>query len=251
MSDIPRLIALHEHATAGLDICVKRDASQWEYLLQKAEHPIKILAADGGEETSGYAVILPAAEHLDVLEYSLPTMADGMALLQILRETELPEVRIAWPKQGTLAKLARSLGSQVVYSSQWLWRIPDVPKLLMRIAPVLSERLAGSPWHAFSEDVVVNTYRAAYRLSFMRGELTGTEAIGFVDSSMGADGGDLCIPPEAWVRLILGYRNLDELYDAWPDISVKPEKRDLFDTLFPHLNTYLYTPYHYLGQAGD
>ena len=30
----------------------------------------------------------------------------------------------------------------------------------------------------------------------------------------------LCIPPEAFVRLALGYRGLEELRDAWPDIVV-------------------------------
>jgi predicted acetyltransferase len=247
-ADIPALMAMHEHATAGLDICVKRDAAHWEYLLRYAEHPVKILAKDAHEVTCGYAVILPSAAHLDVVECSLPTMADGMALLQLLRQTALPEVRIAWPQHGTLAKLVHAIGSQVVCGSQWLWRIPDVPQLLLRIAPVLGERLAASPWHAFTNDVVVNTYRTAYRLSFIRGELARAEATGFVDSSMGTDGGDLCIPPEALVRLLLGYRTLDELFDAWPDIIVKPERRNLFETLFPRLSAYLYTPYHYLGQ---
>lgn len=64
---------------------------------------------------------------------------------------------------------------------------------------------------------------------------------------MGADGGHLCIPPEAFLRLLFGYRALDELFDAWPDILVKPEARSLLNTLFPRLQPFLYTAYQYLG----
>jgi hypothetical protein len=63
---------------------------------------------------------------------------------------------------------------------------------------------------------------------------------------MGADGGDLCIPPDAFVRLVLGYRDLAELQDAWPDIVVKPERRHLLQTLFPKLASYFWMPYLYI-----
>ena len=61
---------------------------------------------------------------------------------------------------------------------------------------------------------------------------------------MGADGGHLCIPPEAFVRLVFGYRSLEQLFDAWPDIIVKRAIRHLIDVLFPLMPSYLYTPYH-------
>jgi len=57
----------------------------------------------------------------------------------------------------------------------------------------------------------------------------------------------LCIPPEAFLRLVTGYRGLEELRDAWPDIILHPEVAPLIEVLFPRLKSYLYTPYHYLG----
>ncbi len=84
-------------------------------------------------------------------------------------------------------------------------------------------------------------------MRFAAGALIDVDAIGFVDSSMGADGGDLCIPPDAFVRLALGYRGLAALWDAWPDIVVREESRRLLDILFPELTSYLCTPYFYLG----
>ncbi|RPJ49672.1 MAG: hypothetical protein EHM21_06550 [Chloroflexi bacterium] len=96
-------------------------------------------------------------------------------------------------------------------------------------------------------NLVINLFRQAYRLCFKSGKLHGVETLGFVDSSMGSDGGDLLIPPDALVRLIFGYRGLDQLRDAWPDIVIKPAARRLVDVLFPHMDSYLYSTYAYFG----
>ena len=64
---------------------------------------------------------------------------------------------------------------------------------------------------------------------------------------MGADGGDLCIPPDAFVRLVFGYRSLDELFDAWPDITIKVESRRLVEVLFPRLDAYFHATYQVFG----
>ena len=60
---------------------------------------------------------------------------------------------------------------------------------------------------------------------------------------MGAKGGDLNIPPDAFVRLVLGYRDLDELHDAWPDTVPRAESRHLLDVLFPKMGSWVHMPY--------
>lgn len=75
-----------------------------------------------------------------------------------------------------------------------------------------------------------------------RGQIA-VAALGFVDASMGADGGDLCIPPEAFMRLLLGYRTLEQLRDSWPDIMIKAETRYLIEALFPGLSAHVLMPY--------
>jgi hypothetical protein len=94
----------------------------------------------------------------------------------------------------------------------------------------------------------VNLFRQAFALRFVGGALQEVAALGFVDASMGADGGDLCIPPDAFVRLVMGYRTLEELSDAWPDIVVRPARRHLLDTLFPNCRAYFSMPYFYYGK---
>ena len=123
---------------------------------------------------------------------------------------------------------------------------PGDEHLLERIS-VLENRLAGSAWHGATTQLIINLFREAFQLRFVDGKFAGAESLGFVDASMGADGGHLCIPPDAFIRLLCGYRSLDELFDAWPDITLKPEARLLVEVLFPRLESYIHTPYHYLG----
>ena len=49
------------------------------------------------------------------------------------------------------------------------------------------------------------------------------------------------------MRLVLGYRSLSQLRDAWPDTVVKPESRLVLDTLFPKLKPYFWMPHMYCG----
>jgi hypothetical protein len=108
---------------------------------------------------------------------------------------------------------------------------------------VLAARLAASPYADLTADLILNLFRQAYLLRFVAGELERVEPLGFVDASMGADGGDLCIAPDAFVRLLLGYRTLDELTDAWPDTVVRPTHRHLWQVLWPKQATYFWKPY--------
>ena len=103
----------------------------------------------------------------------------------------------------------------------------------MKLAPLFERRLAASGCAGLTESLLINLYREAVRLRFEKGKLSAVERAGFVDASMGADGGDLCIPPDAFVRLVLGYRALDRLADAWPDIVIRPGSRHVLDALFP------------------
>jgi hypothetical protein len=50
------------------------------------------------------------------------------------------------------------------------------------------------------------------------------------------------------VRLVLGYRTLDQLLDAWPDIVIRPSSRHLLETLFPKCRAYFSMPYFYFGK---
>ena len=152
---------------------------------------------------------------------------------------------MTWPQNNPLTRLARNFGSVTLTGCQWLVHITDLISFLTKITPVLEKRLAASDCAGITRNVIINLFRQAYRLHILSGKIARVEALGFVDASMGADGGDLCIPPEALVRLVFGYRGLEELRDAWPDLVIKPECRRIIEVLFPKMDSYINTTYAY------
>lgn len=246
VADVPALAAFYVHAVQNLNFHLARSAAQWQYLLLDAQHPIQIIEDQDGRML-GHAIVALTAGRVFVREAALPGGLACWGFLPLLKAIGQPEICIAWPQTTPLVQLARSLGSTTVRDGQWLLRIPDMGRLLTKLGPLFEQRVAASPWHSGSFDLTINLFREAFRLHFLEGQWRGLDALGFVDSSMGADGGDLCIPPDAFTRLLFGYRRLDELLDAWPDMVIKPHVRALLDVIFPSLASYLSTPYHFQG----
>lgn len=249
--DIPLLVQHYERTTSVLDFHIRRSADYWKYLLEAAKHPIEMVENAETGEVQGYIIVTRSSQSIRIQESSVPDTLVAYALLLAFKAQCSEQIMIFHPLDNTLAQVARSLGSQPGTWGQWLVRIPDWVRFLTKIAPVFERRLAASGWSHLSGDLMINFFREAYRVHFEQGRLAAVVPLGFVDSSMGADGGDLCIPPDAFVRLVTGYRGFDELWDAWPDMVVKPEARGLINTLFPKMNTYLSAPYHYLGPVED
>ncbi len=201
------------------------------------------------DDVLGYAVIQRSQKTVSVLENALPDAVTALALLQLLKSDAwragphfLADQFAAW------LRWPASSAAETVPGGQWLVRIPDMASFLRKMGPLFEQRLAASDWHGLSAQITINLFRQAFGLRFEAGQLVAVDALGFVDASMGADGGHLCIPPDAFLRLLFGYRSLDELFDAWPDSTIKAEARDLINTLFPRLQPFLSTPYFYLGE---
>jgi hypothetical protein len=197
----------------------------------------------------GYFYALPLARQggVQVLESVFANQAVGLAILRRLKAEGADEIRLGWPTQSPLVCLGRSLGSALSMPYQWLLRLPDIPALLTKLAPVLERRVAASPFRELTTDLCLNLFREAFVLHFREGQLRAVTRAGFVDFSMGAEGGDANLPPDAFVRLLFGYRTLDELDDAWPDIVVRPASRYLLEVLFSPMTSYFWMPYMVVG----
>ncbi|MBI4927667.1 MAG: GNAT family N-acetyltransferase [Anaerolineae bacterium] len=250
-ADIPTLAALYQRAYADQPLAAVRDAAYWHYLLDAAHHPIELLVNPQTGEPFGYVVLTGSGKTVTIRENSLCGAAESMALLQLLKNRGVEQVQIAWPGSLPLAALARQLGSQCVPGGQWLLRVPDLLAFLNQMRPVFEQRLAESAWAGLTYTLTINLFREAFAFCFEQGKLVRISASGFVDSSMGSDGGDLCIPPDAFLRLLSGYRMLDELFDAWPDITVKAHARPMIAALFPRTQPFFYTPYHNMSPRQD
>jgi hypothetical protein len=245
--DNPGLVKLYYQECAHLESFIARDGEYWNYLVGPAKHSTWVLEDAADRQMAGYLVLQQTSSSLEILEYAFYTAEAAKFALSWLKQRGAPELVIHGPRNGSLSRLARGLGSQTLRQGEWLVRIPDVAAFLSRLAPVFERRLAGSIWKNLTGDLTFNLFRQAFCMKFQQGQLLSVVSLGFVDSSMGAEGGDLCIPPDAFVRLVTGYRELEDLFDAWPDIVVKNSVRPLIDQLFPRLEGYWTMPYHYLG----
>lgn len=243
VDDVAALTRLYQAAMTQHQIVVERSAADWHYLLQHKGHQAQLVVERETGRRVGYFVPAGQGAPLRLYEHAVLDYGAGLAILQALKQTSGGEVQIAGPAADRLVALARTLGGVgLPVADQWLWRIPDLVNLLNRLAPLLARRLVQAGCRDFSGTLRLNLYRQAYAFQINRGQIVIT-GLGFVDASMGADGGDLCIPPEAFMRLLLGYRSLEQLRDSWPDIGVKAETRYLIEALFPGLTAHLVMPY--------
>jgi predicted N-acetyltransferase YhbS len=243
--DAEALTALCQQAMASYDLCVLRTPEHWHYLLRWAQYPVQVVTDAHTGAVLGYVCVRRQADSQSVWipESGVLDCEVGLAVLRHLKAETSGEIVIGGSAAHTLVRLARRLGSTPLSSGQWLLRIPGIATFLAKIGPVLEWRLKNSDYAGLAADLCLNLYRQAFKLRFRKGNLEAVELAGFVDASMGADGGDLCIPPDAFVRLVFGYRGLDELLDAWPDIVVRPARRGVLDVLFPRMGSWVWAPY--------
>jgi len=251
--DSPLLARLYREAMATLPLHMLRGEVYWRFLLERQRFPAYLVEDARDGRVLGYICTnrQDDGRRISVFESAITSSSVGLAVLRQLKAEGVSEVTIGWPQSGTLVQIGRGLGSVPLPAYQWLLSIPDVAQLLGKVGPVLECRLAASAFASLSADLCLNLYRQGFMLRFREGRLTGVERIGFVDASMGAKGGHLNLPPEAFVRLLFGYRSLDELRDAWPDIVVRPESRYLVQVLFPKMASFFCMPYMYPGPVAE
>jgi GNAT superfamily N-acetyltransferase len=250
VSDIPTLMRFYNGYLNGQQVYAARSRPLWQYMMEAAGFDVRVLQSASAGTIVGYIIAYRGNNRLTVMESFMPQEA-AEAVLGMLRGEAPGGISIGWPEDGAMAQAAIALGGRSHSDSQWLVQLRDAAALLQKLAPVFERRLSASTFAGYSGILIVNFYRNAIRMIFRDGKLLSSENAGFIDSSMGADGGDLCIPPDAFVRLLFGWRTLEQLSDAWPDIVIKKGSRPLIDVLFPPMRSWLNAPYHYHGNPED
>jgi hypothetical protein len=253
LSDVHQLAELYDRAMSSLQLYDVRSLEYWRFLLQRMKFPVQIVEKRGDGKCIGYFCLqdLEDKAGIQVFEHTIFSRDAAMFVLQKLKAEYKGEIQLGWPVSFPLVSLGRSLGSRPLPLYQWYVRIPSVVDLLKKICPVLEGRLARSHLTNYTAKVRLNLYREAFLIHFKRGKIVDMKSIGFLDSSVGLEGGDVNLPPDVFVRLVLGYRELDDMVDAWPDINVKPAFRPLLKVLFTRMDSYLHMPWQYYGPVKE
>ena len=245
--DIPELVRLYDEAAHDLDIHAVRSEAEWRYLLgpsTKTEMDAETwLMADERGRMMGYARVPKGGfgKGLIVNEVSRLSVEVALAALRFFKklsvERSKPYIRLNLPQGCTLIQAARSLGAHDTGRYAWQIYLVDVARLLIKLAPAFERRLAASPLAGLSKTICLNLYREAFMLHFKGGKLLTVDAVGF------RDGGDIRLPPPLLAPLLLGYRSSEELARTYPDFSAGGEGQLLAETLFPRLESFIYTIY--------
>jgi hypothetical protein len=237
----------YDEAAQDLVIHAARDEATWRYLLIHTDGTDtgceNWLIQDADGQSVGY-VRLPEhhfGQELVVGEVSRLGFDAALATLQHLKtlvvERDKPGIRLNLPADCTLMRLARSLGAHDLSTYAWQIHVPDLNALLRALAPVLERRIAASPFAGLTRDVRLNLYRETLELRFVAGRLTEIANLGFTGDE------PIRFPPLQFIPLLLGYRTVEKLRAAHPDVSVAPAWRLLVDTLFPKVTSFIYTIY--------
>jgi GNAT superfamily N-acetyltransferase len=109
-------------------------------------------------------------------------------------------------------------------------RVPDFPRFLRHVAPVLESRLAASVAAGHTGRLEISFYGGGLRLELERGRLSKVE--GWTPTA--EKNGDAAFPDLTFLQLLFGYRSIDELDRSFADCSPgEGDARVLLEALFP------------------
>jgi hypothetical protein len=238
---------LYDAAAKDLSISVVRDKGTWRYLLGPSMRTDMTaetwLVSDTDGQPAGYLRIPEHGfgEGLNVGEVSRLSADAALAVLWQLKawaiEREKPYIRLNIPANSTLVQSARHLGAHDMGTYAWQIHLPDVGRLLRKLAPILERRIAASPCAGLTQNLCFNLYREAFEMRFEEGKITAVEPLGFCDQ------GGIRVPPLLAAPLLLGWRSPEELRHIRPDLSIGREWQHLVDILFPKVDSFIYTVY--------
>ena len=134
--------------------------------------------------------------------------------------------------------LGESLAPRTIPPYAWYLRVPDVPAFIHHIAPVLEDRLAGSPLTGHTGELTIDFYRGGLRLAFEQGKLVTVEPWRAPDFGDEAQAG---CPALVFLQLLFGYRSLAELRAIFPDVWASEAAALLLDVLFPKQPSTVYS----------
>lgn len=117
----------------------------------------------------------------------------------------------------------------------WYVRVPDLPELLMRIAPVLEKRLAASDFRCFTGALRLHSYPRGIELIFSSGKLETVWSWRATAGDSGQSGfGNAAFPDLTLLKLLFGYKNRTELQAMFPDFLTDGDATNaLLDAFFP------------------
>jgi hypothetical protein len=253
-TDIPFLMEVYAHACQRQLVTCVRDEAVWRYDLTGQSEKnanrleIRILSRTGTNDLVGYFThpwfdwdTGLVAHHFE-LKPGVSWLEVSPSLARYLWQTG----EVYWKRDGrTQVRTTYSFWFGTQHPSYdvfreklprlrdayaWYIRVPDLPKFLRYISPVLEARIAASAIPGYTGEVKISFYRSGLRLALEKGRMTKIES--FLPDP--TDVGDAAFPDLSFLQLVFGYRTFEELEQSYADCWYNnDETRVLLSTLFP------------------
>jgi GNAT superfamily N-acetyltransferase len=255
VEDIPLIQAFYSRRRDKSIVWTDIPDSYWQYELEGwkvqpewGKTSRLLMLTDSTGETKGYLLLAPRrwGQELGIWSFEVAPGTNLQALLpSLLRVLQVHGEHLPTEKPATdaLSKISFYLGrNHPIYDVMaglaatteppyaWYVRVPDVPAFLKRIAPVLEKRLASSEAAGYTGELKIDFYRGGLHMVFEQGLLTTVEnwIVPLFDSNAGAG-----FPPLVFLQALFGYRSIDELRYAFPDVWVNDDTGYLLKVIFP------------------
>lgn len=253
-ADIPLLAALYAEHTKGSLLAVQRDEAIWRWGLEGAGRETEaaqyayMISPTGGEPVA-YVEFRRWGSTFGVRELGVrPGHAWREVALFVTRELGR-RAKATKPDEKDVTAINFLLhANHPVYAAldgqldrarrpyAWFLRVPDLPRLLWRVAPALEARLAASAMAAYSGSLRLNFFREALALRVENGRLAAIDPYtpDYVEDA------DAFFPELTFLQLLFGHRSLKELSDAFADCYPRTaEATALLEALFPRHPSYI------------
>jgi predicted N-acetyltransferase YhbS len=238
-----------------------RSEDHWEYMLSHGlqtdyASEFWIMQRRGSTEWYYFRIVLKGfGTGLIVSEMSedLPAKALHAALhfcRQKAEERKKTYIRFNMHNRSAAMEMLKSLGVSESKSYAWQVKIPDRAKFLLKMKPLLEERMSRSSFHGFSGIFRLNLYSSALDMIWKKGRLESVTNAGEGESHH-----TFCIGADLFPALVLGHRSWEELQHIRPDVApellyVLPTEAaltdvtgDLAGVMFPAEKSWIYGQY--------
>ncbi len=244
----PEYLAFRHKLLSCIDLFRKMQVSDYDYLAYEGLHresmAFEFYRVKQDDRTVGIFNLHLNGNDLEMADFMLKNLDFLPSILRFVSKMASNlgnKVLCIKPVvQGDLElcieRLARSKFQKL---DAWYIRIPSIRDFLDAIKPVLENRLAKSSFAQFSGKLVISNYKNGYGLLFHKGKIEETNNLDF-DETQSCH---FLIPPQFMIKLLMGYRTINELQNNEPDVFVSASKKNLFDILFPKLKSHL-SPFH-------
>lgn len=255
--DIPLLKKLYHRQSSTSMVWSIASEGFWRYQIEEEKDPtvvgkqmcVKMIVDEAGT-VQGYLMVAIKRWDRSLEVYAL-NVADGVSwqamappLLRALQAYGM-QIPAVWPDVPPLNEISFWLGSahpiyEVLgealapfYEPPYAWyvRVPDTLAFVRHITPALERHLANSAAAAFTGELTLDFYRGGMHMVFDKGHITHIEPWRAPAYKSNADAS---CPALVFLQLLFGYRSLDELRYAFPDVRVENSKAEvLLNALFP------------------